>query len=222
MAGGTAIAAAKMFTKTGAASRVSVAKEITIGLVLGMGAGLGFKVREREREREEMAEGGGGPAAPLFFPSPLPLARLFWRPGSGWCAPVRPPACGPRPGLGRWGMAGAGSALVWRVRARDQRGAREDEAQADRKGATSQLAALPPPRSPSRRLSHVLALHLHPYTHSRGTGMSGARSRTSTRRWRRASEKREGGGGFVCGPPPTCVNRRVPASCSSFPLCPAP
>jgi hypothetical protein len=56
MAGGTAIAAAKMFTKTGNASKVSVAREIGIGLVLGLGAGLAFKVSTyaREREREEM------------------------------------------------------------------------------------------------------------------------------------------------------------------------
>lgn len=43
MAGGSAIAAARMFTKTGQASRVSVTKEITIGLVLGFAAGAMFK-----------------------------------------------------------------------------------------------------------------------------------------------------------------------------------
>jgi hypothetical protein len=46
---GSAIAAARMFTKTGQASRVSVTKEITIGLVLGFAGGALFKVRWGER-----------------------------------------------------------------------------------------------------------------------------------------------------------------------------
>lgn len=40
MAGKEVIRAAQMFTKTGQASRVSVVKEIAIGLALGTGLGL--------------------------------------------------------------------------------------------------------------------------------------------------------------------------------------
>ena len=113
MAGGTAIAAAKMFTKTGAASRVSVAKEITIGLVLGMGAGLGFKVRERERE---MAEGGGraGGAPLLSFPPALGAPLLAaWvglvcsRAAPSVCSTLRPRPLGDGRGRTRPGLARA-------------------------------------------------------------------------------------------------------------------
>jgi hypothetical protein len=41
---GKALQAVKQFTTTGNASRVSVTKEITIGLTLGIGAGLMWKV----------------------------------------------------------------------------------------------------------------------------------------------------------------------------------
>lgn len=44
-AAGKAIQAVKQFTTTGNASRVSVTKEITIGLTLGIAAGLTWKVR---------------------------------------------------------------------------------------------------------------------------------------------------------------------------------
>jgi len=40
---GKALQAVKQFTTTGNASRVSVTKEITIGLTLGIGAGLMWK-----------------------------------------------------------------------------------------------------------------------------------------------------------------------------------
>jgi hypothetical protein len=48
---GQAIAAARMFTKTGMASKVSLGKEITIGLVLGFAAGLGWKVSASKTQR---------------------------------------------------------------------------------------------------------------------------------------------------------------------------
>lgn len=41
---GNAIQAAKQFSSTGMASRVSLVKEITIGITLGIGAGLTWKV----------------------------------------------------------------------------------------------------------------------------------------------------------------------------------
>lgn len=173
MAGGSAIQAARMFTKTGQASRVSVTKEITIGLVLGFAAGAMFKVRGAREEN--------GVSQPHF-----PFARVCGG-HAGTCRPRPSANRGAR--TSRASLAGAAKTVAPSkalVSAVDAGAARRCDAQPTRKKKTRKKNA--------HRTPHP-SLKTHPdpdRANSPGTGTNGARLRSTTNRWRPRSETKRG------------------------------